>query len=123
MDRPEVTSPTIAVRPAGESAVIDLNERRIARDGKAYTFEQFALYYGVAYALTIWRGTECLDSAEQPVDVIADRPQDTVEEPDSIDCLTTPEGQHSRLSRDELAAAEQPVDITAGHPEDSDEQP
>ena len=45
-DRLEGASPASAARPAHESAVLNLNERRIASDGAAYTFETFATYYG-----------------------------------------------------------------------------
>ena len=51
--RLEVASPASAARPAHESGVLNLNERRIARDGEAYTFAEFATYYGFASALAI----------------------------------------------------------------------
>ena len=38
----EDTSQASAARLAHESAVFNLNQRRIALDGEAYTFEEFA---------------------------------------------------------------------------------
>ena len=87
---------------------LDLNERRIASDGEAYTFEQFATYYDFKTALAMWQEAEGLDSAEQPV---------------NTDSLSIPEGQDARLSRNELAAVARPVDTITGRPEDSVEQP
>ncbi len=58
------TSLASAARPADESGVLNLNERRIAWDGEAYTFEEFATHYGFATGLARWRSS---DSAEQPV--------------------------------------------------------
>ena len=63
----EAPSPASAARPAHEPAVPNLNERRIAWDGEAYTFEELSTYYGFASGLAIWRKSECRDSAEQPV--------------------------------------------------------
>ena len=59
---PEAASAASVAQPADESA-----ERRYARDGKAYTFEEFALYYGERYGRAIWDKSPCLDKAEQPV--------------------------------------------------------
>ena len=38
----QTASPASAARPAHESAFLNLNERRLALDGEAYTFEEFA---------------------------------------------------------------------------------
>ena len=65
----EAPSPASAARPAHEPAVPNLNERRIAWDGEAYTFEELSTYYGFASGLAIWRKSECRDSAEQPVGI------------------------------------------------------
>ena len=46
----------------------------------------------------------------RPVDTIAGRPEDNVEQPVSTVCLNTPEGQDARFSQhNELAAAARPV--------------
>ena len=49
----EAPSPASAARPAHEPAVPNLNERRIAWDGEAYTFEELSTYYGFASGLAI----------------------------------------------------------------------
>ena len=84
----EAPSPASAARPAHEPAVPNLNERRIAWDGEAYTFEELSTYYGFASGLAIWRKSECRDSAEQPVGITSSRP----------------EGPHIHLSWHELVA-------------------
>ena len=84
----EAPSPASAARPAHEPAVPNLNERRIAWDGEAYTFEELSTYYGFASGLAIWRKSECRDSAEQPVGITSSRP----------------EGHHIHLSWHELVA-------------------
>ena len=112
---------------------------------------EFAAYYDSQILLAMWQEAEVLNSAEQPantdgasipeghdvglsreepaaaagpVDTIANRPEDNVEQPASEVCLTTHASQDAHSSQDdELAAAAQPVDTIAGGPEDSDEQP
>ena len=84
------------------------NERRIAQNGKAYTYEEFAAYYDSQILLAMWQEAEVLHSAEQPA---------------NTDGSSIPEGQDAGLSREEPAAAAGPVDTIAGEPEDSDEQP
>ena len=34
---------------------LNLTERRLARDGEAYTFAQYADFYGFQSALTLWQ--------------------------------------------------------------------
>ena len=84
------------------------NERRIAQNGKAYTYEEFAAYYDSQILLAMWQEAEVLNSAEQPA---------------NTDGSSIPEGQDAGLSREEPAAAAGLVDTIAGEPEDSDEQP
>jgi hypothetical protein len=74
----ETGSPASAARPAHESGVVNLNERRRAWDGEAYTFEEFATHYGFANGLAMWRSR---DSAELPVGITAQPGQ----QPDSSD--------------------------------------
>ena len=62
----ETRSLASAAQAAHESGVLNLNERRIARDGKAYTFEEFATHYGFAHGLAMWPSR---DSAELLVGV------------------------------------------------------
>ena len=66
-----VASSASAARPAHESIVFNLNERRTAWDGEAYALEEFAEFYGFASGLAIWQQSECQDSAEQPVGITA----------------------------------------------------
>jgi hypothetical protein len=80
-DRLEVASPASAARPAHESAVLNLNERRIDLDGEAYTFEEFASYHGFASGITIWQKSERLDSADQPVVITVSPPEDSAAPP------------------------------------------
>ena len=78
----EVASSVSAARPAHESGVfVDLQERRIAWDGEAYTFEEFATHYGLSSALGLWQKSECLDSAEQPVSITGGHPVDSAARP------------------------------------------
>ena len=56
--QPEAAPHAIAAQPE-----IDFNERRIGRDGQAYTFLQFLEYYGVTAGPVYWM----LDGAEQSV--------------------------------------------------------
>ena len=74
------------------------NERRIAENGKAYTYEEFAAYYDSRILLAMWQKAEVLNSAEQPA---------------NTDGSSIPEGQDARLSREELAAAAGSVDTIA----------
>ena len=84
------------------------NERRIAKNGKAYTYKEFAAYYNSQILFAMWQEAAVLNSAEQPA---------------NTDGSSIPEGQDARLSREELAAAARPVDTIAGRPEDNVEQP
>ena len=59
---PRAASAASVAQPADESA-----ERRYARDGKAYTLEEFVLYYGERPGCAIWNKSPRLDKAEQPV--------------------------------------------------------
>ena len=99
----EAASSASAALPAHESGVLILNERRIACDGEAYTFEEFATYYGFASGLAIWQKCECLDNPERPVGITASHPEDSAEQPVGI-TATHPERQDVRLSWDELVA-------------------
>ena len=99
----EAASPASAARPAHESAVLNLNERRTALDGEAYTFEEFPTYYGFDSWFAIWHKSECLDSAEQPVGITASLPEDSAEQPVGT-IASRPEGYHIRLSWHELVA-------------------
>ena len=101
---PPAASPASAARPAHESTILNLHERRIARDGGAYTFEEFATHYGVASGFAFWQESECLDSAEQPGDITASLPEDSAEQP--VDTTTVLQ----RYSQQESPFA---VDITA----------
>ena len=65
--------------------------------------EEFATHYGFDSGLAMWRKSECLDSAEQPVDITASHLEDSAEQPDGI-TASHPEGQDVRLSWDELVA-------------------
>ena len=55
----EEASLASAARPAHESAFLNLNERRIDLDGEAYTFEEFATYYGFDSGLAMWQIVFC----------------------------------------------------------------
>ena len=103
-DRLEVASSASAARPAHESGVfVDLQERRIAWDGEAYTFEEFATHYGLSSALGLWQKSECLDSAEQPVSITGGHPVDSAARP--VDMIASrPDGQEVCFSWDELEA-------------------
>ena len=81
-----------AARPAHESRLLNLNERRIAWDGEAYAFREFVHFYGWDTGHAIWQQCECQDGAEQPVGITASHAQ---HEP----------------------SAEEPGGITAGHPQ------
>ena len=39
------------------SAVLNLNERRIASDGSTYTFAAFVAYYGFEWGAVMWQNT------------------------------------------------------------------
>ena len=71
----EAASPVSAAQP-----VLNLNERRMAWDGEAYTFLQFVEYYGVTAGLAHWM----LDSAEQPVGPTASFAEGSAEQPVGI---------------------------------------
>ena len=71
-----VASSASAARPAHESIVLNLNERRIAADGERYALEEFAEFYGFTRGLAIWQQSACQDSAEQPVGITASHSQD-----------------------------------------------
>ena len=73
----QTASPASAARPAGD-------KRRLALDGEAYTFEEFATYYGFENGVAIWRKSECLDSAAPPVAITASDPEDSAELPVAI---------------------------------------
>ena len=57
------------------SAVLNLNERRIASDGSTYTFAAFVAYYGFEWGAVMWQNTICLDNAEQPVGITTSQPE------------------------------------------------
>ena len=61
---------------------IDLTERRVALNGEAYTFTEYAEFYGVERGLTFWEtATVWLpNSAEQPVDTILGHPESRAEQ-------------------------------------------
>ena len=101
----EAASPASAAQPAHESPILNLNERRIANDGEAYTFQEFATHYGFESGLAAWQKSKCLDSAEQPVHITASPPEDNAEQP-----------VHITASLPEDSAA-QPVSTTASHTE------
>ena len=94
----QTASPASAARPAGD-------KRRLALDGEAYTFEEFATYYGFENGVAIWRKSECVDSAEPPVAITASDPEDSAELPVAI------------TASDPEDTAEQPVGITASRSE------
>ncbi len=73
----QTASPASAAQPARD-------KRRLALDGEAYTFEEFATYYGFENGVAIWRKSECLDSAEPPVAITASDPEDSAEVPVAI---------------------------------------
>ena len=108
-NRLEVASPASAARPAHEAGVLNLNERRIAWDGEAYTFAEFATHYGFESAFAIWQESECRDSAAQPGQPGQLQPAQSVD-------IT------ASHSEDSAGQPGQPVGITAS-PEDSAEQP
>ena len=100
-----VASSASAARPAHESIVLNLNERRIARDGEAYTLGEFAEFYGFKSGLAIWQQSECQDSAEQPAGITGIQSQAEIS-------AAAPVGIKTNHSRDE-DSAEQPVGSTA----------
>ena len=73
--------PASAARPAHESGVLNLDERRKAWDGEAYTIEEFATYYSVANGLAMSRNR---DSAELPVG-ITEQPGQQLDSSDSAE--------------------------------------
>ena len=75
-DSQGAASSASAARPANESIVVNLNERRISEDGERYTLEEFAAFYGFTIGLAIWQQSACQDSAEQPVGITASHSQD-----------------------------------------------
>ena len=68
------------------------NERRIAENGKAYTYEEFAAYYDSRILLAMWQKAEVLNSAEQPANT------DGSSIPEGQDNVEQPESQNVRLS-------------------------
>ena len=75
------TGSASAARPANEPIVLNVIERRVALDGEAYTFEEFASHYGWANGSAFWQTSECWDSAAQPAGVTASHPQDSAARP------------------------------------------
>ena len=63
---------------------INHTERRIARDGRAYLFQEFASHYGWPkygwYALQIWEESEIVDSAGQPGGLTTNQHCDSVQQ-------------------------------------------
>ena len=110
-DRLAAPSPASVTRPAHVNSIssveiLDLNERRIALDGEAYTFEEFATYYGFATGLANWQNSKCLDSSdsvEQPVGTTASHPDDSAEQPVAMTASHL-ESQSILLSWDQLVA-------------------
>ena len=84
------------------------NERRIAKNGKAYTYKEFAAYYNSQILFAMWQEAAVLNSAEQPA---------------NTDGSTIQEYELPFSQDDELAGAAQPVDTIARRPENSVEQP
>ena len=84
------------------------NERRIAKNGKAYTYKEFAAYYDSQILFAMWQEAAVLNSAEQPA---------------NTDGSTIQEYELPFSQDDELAGAAQPVDTFARRPENSVEQP
>ena len=84
------------------------NERRIAKNGKAYTYKEFAAYYNSQILFAMWQEAAVLNSAEQPA---------------NTDGSTIQEYELPFSQDDELAGAAQPVDTFARRPENSVEQP
>ena len=78
-----------------EASSINLNERRVAQNGEAYTFAEYVDFFGFQHALTLWQ----THSAEQPVDTTGGPPESRAEQPGDMN------------------SAEQPVDTTVGPPE------
>ena len=56
-----------------------LSERRVAWDGAAYTFAEYADHYGFQSAHDLWQ----TNSAEQPVDTIVGHPESRAEQPET----------------------------------------
>ena len=75
-----------------EASSINLNERRVAQNGEAYTFAEYVDFYGFQHALTLWQ----THSAEQPVDTTRGPPESRAEQPEDMN------------------SAEQPVDTIIG---------
>ena len=82
-----------AARPAHESGFLNLQERRIAWDGKPYRFEEFATHYGLSRAVGLWQKSECLVRAEQPVGITAGHPVDSAARPVDMTANHPVEGQ------------------------------
>ena len=69
-----------------EAVSLNLTERRVAWDGEAYTFTEYAEFYGFQRALTFWQ----TNSAEQPVDTIVGHPGSHAEQPGDINSAAQP---------------------------------
>ena len=83
----------------GHTLSLNLTERRVARDGDAYTFAEYADFYGFQSALTLWQ----TNSAEQPVDINRIHLQNTAEQSVAI-TASQPKQQDILLSWNELEA-------------------
>ena len=83
----------------GHTLSLNLTERRVAREGNAYTFAEYADFYGFQSALTLWQ----TNSAEQPVDINRIHLQNTAEQSVAI-TASQPKQQDILLSWNELEA-------------------
>jgi hypothetical protein len=90
-----------------EALSLNLTERHADGDGQAYTFAEYADFYGFQSALTFWHTAFVWlpNGAEQPVDTIVGHPESRAEQPGDIN------------------SAAQPVDITASQPKVACEHP
>ena len=102
-----VASSASAARPTSD---LDLNGRRIAWDGKAYAFSQFADYYGFTPAVAVWQQCACQASAEQSVRTAVSHFLDQNSAPLAGGIVTS-----SVRTVPLCLSAEQCVDTTAGH--------